>query len=196
MDQIQDTKLTLYFAYGSNLSSTQMKARCPTAVPVGLGYLPDWTWLINKRGYANIVQNPADDQANSKPSADVTANTHDHHSVPKDSSAPGVYGVVYTLQPADEAELDVCEGVPTAYQKATLNVAVLDGTHGLPLPDTNENQWPTLVYVDHHRVEADRPKDEYVRRMNRGIDEARRDWGLPEWYIEKVMRPFIRSETS
>ncbi|KAK7914313.1 hypothetical protein PG985_012016 [Apiospora marii] len=189
MDQIQDTKLTLYFAYGSNLSSTQMKARCPTAVPVGLGHLPGWTWLINKRGYANIVQNPADDQADPQ-------SAHDHHSsVPKDSSAtPGVYGVLYTLQPADEAELDVCEGVPTAYEKATLNVEVVK-SHGL-LPEANGKQLPALVYVDYPRVEADRPKDEYIGRMNRGIDEARRDWGLPEWYIEKVMRPFIQSETS
>lgn len=207
MSQIQDT---LYFAYGSNLSSTQMKMRCPVSVPVGLGHLPGWTWIINQRGYANVVQDLAATAAaeeEADPMTILDAEAHDHASVPTEP-APGVYGVLYTLPPADEVVLDVCEAVPTdeemetpgfvpkAYEKVMLNVEVIKASEGLLPPETSEKQVPALVYVDYHRIEADRPKDEYVGRMNQGIDEARRDWGLPEWYIEKVMRPFIKPKTS
>ncbi|KAK8121976.1 hypothetical protein PG984_010646 [Apiospora sp. TS-2023a] len=180
----------LYFAYGSNLSSTQMKARCPSAVPVGLGHLPGWTWIINQRGYANIVQESSSPAATATAGAAATAT---------ETEAAGVYGVLYTLPPIDEAELDRCEGVPTAYEKATLDVEVVTA-HDPSSGEANEytqfeqTQLPTLVYVDYQRVEADRPKAEYVARMNRGIDEARRDYGLPEWYITNVMRPFIKAK--
>ena len=33
----------LYFAYGSNLSTTQMQYRCPRSTPVGLAHLKGWT---------------------------------------------------------------------------------------------------------------------------------------------------------
>lgn len=133
---------------------------------------------------------------------DVAAH-HEQQSVPKASSdAPGVYGVLYRLPPDDEEELDICEGVPTAYEKAMLNVELVKRSATWGSSAVNEytqfrqKQLPTLVYVDYHRVEAARPKDEYVGRMNNGIDEARRDWGSPEWYVDQVMRPFIKSETS
>lgn len=46
---------TLYFAYGSNLSLAQMKMRCPDSIFVGMGLLQDYRWIVNQRGYANIV---------------------------------------------------------------------------------------------------------------------------------------------
>ncbi|ESZ95000.1 AIG2 family protein [Sclerotinia borealis F-4128] len=46
---------TLYFAYGSNLSLTQMHTRCPHSTYYGLGVLYGYRWIINERGYANIV---------------------------------------------------------------------------------------------------------------------------------------------
>lgn len=46
-----------YFAYGSNLAHTQMARRCPSAgSPVGVALLRGWKWIINERGYANIVE--------------------------------------------------------------------------------------------------------------------------------------------
>ncbi|KAK8072041.1 hypothetical protein PG996_005389 [Apiospora saccharicola] len=184
----------LYFAYGSNLSSTQMKARCPSAVPVGLGHLPGWTWIINQRGYANIVQKSSSPAATATATAGAAATAT---STATEMEGAGVYGVLYTLPPIDEAALDRCEHVPTAYEKATLDVEVV-AARGAADGEANEytqfeqTQLPALVYVDYHRVEADRPKAEYIARMNRGIDEARRDYGLPEWYITNVMRPFIK----
>ncbi|TGO66710.1 hypothetical protein BELL_0938g00010 [Botrytis elliptica] len=46
---------TLYFAYGSNLSLKQMKTRCPDSTYVGTGVLQNYRWIVNQRGYANIV---------------------------------------------------------------------------------------------------------------------------------------------
>lgn len=94
----------LYFAYGSNLSLTQMASRCPTATYHSFGVIRNCTWVIGPRGYANIVpsQNPQDI----------------------------VYGMLYTMLPSDEATLDVAEGVPYAYVKQMMPVQLLPPDSG------------------------------------------------------------------
>ncbi|KAH9966290.1 hypothetical protein BJV74DRAFT_869619 [Russula compacta] len=69
---------TLYFGYGSNLWIDQMNRRCPESRYVGIGLLPDWRWIINERGYANVIP----------------------------SSGDYVYGFIYELSPKDEESLD------------------------------------------------------------------------------------------
>jgi gamma-glutamylcyclotransferase len=71
-----------------------MNRRCPESKLVGLGILREWKWLINGRGYANIVRSPGD----------------------------VVYGLVYEISPRDEAGLDELEGVPTAYTKHIVGI--------------------------------------------------------------------------
>ena len=44
----------LYFAYGSNMSVGQMRARCPAARAVGPAQLDGWRFFINRRGTAAI----------------------------------------------------------------------------------------------------------------------------------------------
>lgn len=85
-----------YFAFGSNLSITQMRERCEYSHFICVGVLRNWKWIINKRGVANIVP---------------SANTSDI-----------IYGFVYNLQVDDEAELDAREG--HAYRKVILPVEV------------------------------------------------------------------------
>ena len=153
----------LYFAYGSNLSPTQMANRCPNSKPIALAHLPGWKWLINGRGYANIVLEGS-------------------------AVGPGVYGVLYDLDPADEMRLDGFEGVPIAYEKCYLEGTRIENGNENP-PRRSEIQ--VLAYVDFKRVSPSIPKNEYVDRMNRGIEEAVRDWGLPKVYVDEVMRPFI-----
>ncbi|KAK7744032.1 hypothetical protein SLS62_010332 [Diatrype stigma] len=168
----------LYFAYGSNLSPTQMADRCPNSTPIALAHLPGWTWLINERGYANIVKN----NPGSSPMGHEPENTDTSAS----ASDPGVYGVLYRLDPEDEETLDECEGVPFAYEKRYVEATKLEGKD-LVAGDTVQ----LLAYIDFQRVSPSSPKSEYVKRMNRGIQEAAKDWNLPETYITKVMRPFI-----
>ncbi|KAI0430086.1 hypothetical protein F5Y09DRAFT_239959 [Xylaria sp. FL1042] len=106
----------LYFAYGSNLSTTQMQRRCPHSTPIGLARLADWTWIINERGYANIIpqEYSAPGETESRTETDLLPSLSPGN--------PGVYGLVYRLHPDDEAKLDRYEGVGFAYEKETVKI--------------------------------------------------------------------------
>ncbi|KAK5686634.1 hypothetical protein LTS10_002756 [Elasticomyces elasticus] len=92
------SQATLYLGYGSNLWMHQMKQRCPTSKYVGMARLDGFRWIINERGYANIVAIPREDRL-------------PNHFPDK------VWGLVYSLEQSDEDKLDVNEGVPSAYTK-------------------------------------------------------------------------------
>jgi len=72
---------TLYFAYGSNLSLTQMSSRCPSSTYHSLGVLKGYRWVIGPRGYANVVP------------------------VPSESESEEVYGILYQITQEDERKL-------------------------------------------------------------------------------------------
>lgn len=87
----------LYFAYDSNLCLHQMKFRCPKSIKIGQGILKNYKWIINKRGYANIVKSPSD----------------------------YVMGSVFRISLSDENKLDKFEGVKNGnYEKKTLKVSL------------------------------------------------------------------------
>lgn len=147
-----------------------MATRCPTSTYLGIARLPHYTWLINDRGYANVVE------ANSSSS---------HYS-------DEVYGLVYSLLPEDEKRLDRNEGVPIAYTKELIACEFWPGenhekidTGVPPLEKTS-----MLVYIDRSRTTPDKPREEYVYRMNQGIRDAV-ERGVPEEYVRDVMRKFI-----
>ncbi|KAF8969710.1 hypothetical protein BDZ97DRAFT_1915245 [Flammula alnicola] len=83
---------TVYFGYGSNLWLDQMKRRCPESKFIGIGSLEGWKWIINIRGYANIIPSPGDI----------------------------VYGLMFELTSSDEYDLDIYEG--TTYEKKIIPV--------------------------------------------------------------------------
>lgn len=64
MDDMADelANATLYFGYGSNLWKHQMVQRCPTSKYLGIARLNDYRWIINERGYANVVQKNKDEE--------------------------------------------------------------------------------------------------------------------------------------
>ncbi|KKY20949.1 putative aig2 family protein [Phaeomoniella chlamydospora] len=111
---------TLYFAYGSNLSLTQMGKRCPESRLIGRGRLYGYVWQINERGFANVVKSV--------------------------DSTKFVDGLCYLLNPIDVGRLDRSEGVPTAYQKRLLQVS-LHGVQptwaGRKVVDITSNRTPT-----------------------------------------------------
>ena len=47
--------MTLHFAYGSNMSRTHMRARCPGATALGIATLAGWRFVINPDGYGSIA---------------------------------------------------------------------------------------------------------------------------------------------
>ncbi|GKT46700.1 uncharacterized protein ColSpa_06881 [Colletotrichum spaethianum] len=196
----------LYFAYGSNLSPTQMALRCPSSVPVGLAHLPDYTFIINSRGYANVVRKaPPPVALDAGRSVSAPENNASSTPLPGPTN-PGVYGLLYTLPPADEATLDKCEGVPHAYQKQDLLVKVVSSAASSDPSTAPSASWPSsdggihlqesanvtaLVYVDNERTEPSSPRTEYIDRMNRGVDEATMLFNLPAEYVDRVIRPYI-----
>lgn len=153
------------FAYGPNLSTQEMLNHCPNSTPIGLGHLPGWRWIINDRGYANIV------------------NDHDTN-----LTGPGVYGLLYLLPPQDEDSLDIHEGVPWAYDKVTMEIDWVRDDQGRAL----QEKVMTLVYVDEERIQENLPKKGYVERMMRGIEEAVEDWGMDETYADVLIERLSR----
>jgi len=86
--------MPLYFAYGSNMLRRQMDERCPGAQFAAVGLLQGWRFLINARGVATMVQDPA----------------------------ACVWGVVWELSADHLRVLDGYEGVPDWYQRETVSV--------------------------------------------------------------------------
>lgn len=160
---------TLYFAYGSNLCLNQMSIRCPSSTYLGLAKLSHWRWIINNRGYANVVHSPTDE----------------------------VWGIIYTLPKVDEEKLDVFEGVMAeAYEKQILALEIWREVEEKYEDVEHQGEKElALCYVSKRWVDEARPKEEYVHRMNMAISDGLKK-GIPVAYVEKYMRPFIPGERS
>jgi gamma-glutamylcyclotransferase len=171
------TTARLYFAYGSNLSLTQMASRCPTSVYHSLGVLRGYRWIIGERGYANIVTDAVTTLSSSSSNENQIQGEEQH----------GVYGMLYTVQASDELRLDRAEGVPYAYIKRELDVELLS-TEGAC--ETGGEVVRALVYVDESRLGEGVCREEYTVRINRGIRDAVGK-GMKGWYVERVIRPFV-----
>ncbi len=90
----------LYFAYGSNMDLAQMSNRCERAATVSTAELPFHRFIINSRGVATVVPDPAST----------------------------VQGLLWRITEADERSLDHHEGVTQGlYQKTFLKVTLPSG---------------------------------------------------------------------
>lgn len=89
-----------YIAYGSNMSVSQMKHRCPDAKVLGIATLNNYKLVF--RTHATIEPSPGD-------------------CVPV---------VLWEISPNDESRLDIYEGYPSYYKKQEMYVSArsLDGT--------------------------------------------------------------------
>lgn len=187
--QKQQPETLLYFAFGSNLSSTQMRSRCPGAAGLGLAFLPGYDFIINERGFANVVVRTTTTTTAAATGGSSTSATTTPGDGSRGGGGGGVYGVLYRLSsPAEKERLDGYEGVPWAYEDLVLDVEQLSGGGA---GTTSVTVVRALVYVDRARVKPSAPRDEYVVRMNAGIREAGAEWGLPRGYVRDVMRRYI-----
>ncbi|KAK5938941.1 hypothetical protein PMZ80_009133 [Knufia obscura] len=199
---------TFYFAFGSNLSPSQMSLRLnaspDSSKPAAIARLDAHAWIICQRGYANVVALPANNKA-----------SHENT----------VWGLVYDLSAEDEARLDMFEGHDTTRNPSPeLNpdpsrqqeVPYLQGSwdynkHYLPMTVTkwlkDPNQYGVgvpgwsegdnqqisirgLVYVDELRTQPGKINQEYIGRMNRAIRESV-ELGIPQTWVDAVMRQYI-----
>ncbi|KAJ5210222.1 hypothetical protein N7491_010029 [Penicillium cf. griseofulvum] len=94
-----------YFAFGSNMSLTQMAERCPGSTFIGKATLRGYKWQINQRHVANIV----------KVTEDVSSGPADQGDV--------VEGLVFSITDKDRRTLDRKEGIKLGvYERVVLNV--------------------------------------------------------------------------
>ena len=89
----------LYLAYGSNMSTTQMRRRCPDAKIVGTAEIENYRLMYK----------------GSKTGAYATVEPEEGQKVPV---------LVWDISPRDEASLDRYEGFPTFYYKKDLPVEI------------------------------------------------------------------------
>ncbi len=92
-------KERLYIAYGSNLSTLQMRRRCPTAKVVGKSLLRNWR-LRFRGGNGQAV---------------ATIERCKGYNVPV---------LIWKIQPIDEKALDCYEGFPYHYRKENLRITL------------------------------------------------------------------------
>lgn len=85
----------LYFAYGSNMMTARLQARCPSARPAGIAYAENHRLTFWKKGRDGSGKG--------------------HLAADRGLSQPGV---LFTLSPADLAALDSFEGAGRGYRRA------------------------------------------------------------------------------
>jgi gamma-glutamylcyclotransferase len=188
-----------YFAFGSNLSLAQMAKRCPNSKFVGTAILPHYRWMINERGFANVVR----------------------------SNSDWVEGLVFEIDIEDELRLDKSEGIAKqvfcdgtkgpCYEKYEMTLKVhcargslyrrpvpwiiskggvgnvlseadLEGSSGKRY--RSETKTNVLVYISPHFVRDGNPRAEYVTRINSGVADARA-LGVTQDYIDMFIRKKI-----
>ncbi|KAF3226249.1 hypothetical protein TWF106_000743 [Orbilia oligospora] len=89
-----------------------------------------------------------------------------------------VEGLCYRLHPEDEVRLDRAEGVPTAQNRQR------DHRKG--------EEALAMVYLSTRHVTPGLPWDEYIIRMEQGLEQALR-LGVSSDYIENEVRPALRT---
>lgn len=208
-----DPSTPLYFAYGSNLSPTQMRTRCifhpkVSGKPVALARLDGWRWFICERGYANAYP---PEGLRVRPDQDATEG---EEGIPQSGDEDAVFGVLYEMARDDERLLDGYEGVDWDAPPSSSGEGVSDKIRPREQGDGDYNKWylpakitawlddeqrvvrgdreeqTVLIYVDEDRVRVGPPKTEYIARMDRAIREAL-ELGFPEKWAREVMRRFV-----
>ncbi|RMJ20741.1 hypothetical protein PHISP_08388 [Aspergillus sp. HF37] len=212
----------LYFAYGSNLSPTQMRLRCThasdhSARPLAIARLEGWRWFICERGYANVKPPGGWGVSDGIPREEEVEVELEEDEEGGGGGGGGVYGVLYEMHPADEILLDGYEGVdhgaPVCEAKGQIPAEMRPRAQGLgeynkwyvpavvtrwldgtgPGLGLGPREILALVYVDERSVRPAAPKKEYIARMNRGIGEAQ-ELGFPREWVQRVMRRFIPAD--
>lgn len=147
-----------YFAYGSNMLTQRIAARCPNVRPIGPARLAAHDVRFVKR------------------SLDGSAKA----GLVEDNEA-AAYGVLFSVKTCDLEALDVIEG-PGYARSETLEVQLLDrsgaGSEGSP----ERGLVPATTYLPLWVEKGMRPYDWYLGLMVAGA----REHGLPTRYVEAL----------
>ena len=100
-----------YFAYGSNMLTARLRARCPDAAPIGRARLDGFRIDFTKRG------------------GDGSGKATIHRAGAGDT----VFGAIFSMAARERPMLDGCEGFPTHYERIGVTV---DGPDGMAEAET------------------------------------------------------------
>jgi Gamma-glutamyl cyclotransferase, AIG2-like len=84
----------LYFAYGSNMLAERLRARCPSARPLGMAIAPGWRLVFTQKGGDGSAK------ATLEPAADHT-----------------VHGALFEIDLNERPALDVAEDASVSYER-------------------------------------------------------------------------------
>lgn len=147
------SRLQLYFAFGSNLSHTQMRQRCTgeiSAKPLAIARLRGWRWIISGRGVANIV--PVHEYSDSiarRTDASQQRAVSEEREEARNQEDDHVYGIVYAMTPKDEGLLDETEKVDNWTEETPLTSSVEKETRPRNQEEGAYNKWYLAVHVVH-----------------------------------------------
>lgn len=96
----------LYFAYGSNMLTERLTARCPSARPMGVAHAPNHALEFSKKGK----------DASGKATLVHRQNAHQH-------------GVIFQINTEELSILDAIEGVGVGYERIE-NFSVVSASNG------------------------------------------------------------------
>ena len=137
------------FCYGSNMEKVRMSTRCPSAKFLSVGTLSNWQLVFNKKSKdgsskANLV----------------------------DRSSSQVWGVVWSIDPADKPHLDRAEGLGRGYEQ--MPVRVFSETMG-------EIDCLSYIARDQKYLESNLETHKWYTDL---VLLGAQQWGLPpEWIL-------------
>lgn len=159
-----------YFAYGSNMLTARLRARCPCAEPIGRARLDGFRIDFTKRG------------------GDGSGKATIHRAGQNET----VFGVIFSMALHERPMLDGCEGFPTHYERIAVTV---DGPDGMAEAETyiatEAMLGDTLLPLDwyhalvltgalEHGLPADYVASLYMHRSVKDRDTAR---ALEAWSL-------------
>lgn len=134
-------KKKYYLAYGSNLNVEQMKRRCPTARPVGVGFIDGYELLFK----------------GSKTGSYLTIEPKENSKVPV---------AVWEVTAGDERNLDLYEGFPRFYYKKNCKIKFKETGHSGKSRTVN-----AFVYIMHEDRPIGVPTMYYMETCEQGYKD-------------------------
>lgn len=157
--------MALYFAYGSNLSLQQMRARCPNARPYGRAFLAEYalTFAGHSATWGGAVATLTPDPERETP------------------------GLLYQIDDQDLARLDGFEGHPFVYRRQRKVVQSEDGTSVVAHVYVLEGRRIAAPSDSYAQVIRDgyRRLDFDVDELTRAIRSASHEENLRLWFASK-----------
>jgi hypothetical protein len=210
-------KRVLYFAYGSNLSPSQMRLRCEhspstSGRPLALARLDHWRWLICERGYANVIPPtewrvsrqvgyadlvPESSTPSSSSSSSSPSESHEDKAVIEEGREKKdvVFGILYEMTPQDEYLLDGYEGVDHSAPQSVFARQIPLDVRPREQENGAYNKWyvPARVVKWFDDAEEEEEEEEDVTALVY-VDEKRVSLGPPKLeYIARMNRAIAES---